>query len=290
MMDRNKKRLLYGIYILAVAVFFMYYLFPSDIVTDFVTSRFNRVNPDINIAVDHVALTFPPGLKLHDPHVYYMNTEVLKTDHLKIVPSILSLFRSKIIFFFKGSAFGGFLEGRGEFDKNGPGRHVVIAVKFSGMNIKEISAVKHFAGRSFNGMLEGNFTYRNNGKFDRELEAGFIISDGELELLLPIINLKSIPFSQLETDISVENERLKVKRCIIKGDHLDGSISGLVNLKEPLGQSHLTLSGLIKPNPEFFAKLGKDLPSNLFPKRILSKRAVRIRIYGSLNEPRVFLD
>lgn len=290
MMNRNKNRLLYGVYVLAVAVFFIYFLFPSDTVATYVTSRFNSVNPDITLGLDHVGLSFPIGLRLHDARVYYLNTEVLRTDDLKIVPQFLSFFRSKIVFFFKGRAFGGILEGRGEFDKNRPDQHVVIAVKLSGMNIKAISAVKHFADRSFAGMLEGSFTYRKNEKLDRELEAEFIISDGEFELLLPMIKHKSIPFSKLETDISIKNERLKVKRCIIKGDQLDGSVSGIVNFKEPLDQSHLRLSGLIKPNPEFLAKLVKDLPSSLLPKKILSKKVVRIRIYGSLDEPRVFLN
>jgi type II secretion system protein N len=289
-MMNPKKRLLYGLYILVVAVFFLYYLFPSDIVANYVTSRFNRINSGINIAVDHASLAFPLGLKLHDASVFYLSTEVFKTDHLRIVPNFLSLFRSKIVFFFKCSAFGGILEGRGEFDKNRPDQHAVIAVKLSGMNIKEVSAVKYFIGRSITGLLEGNFTYRNSGKLDREWDAGFIISNGDLELLMPILKEKSIPFTKLETDITIKNERFNIKRCTISSDQLDGSISGIVNLKDPLGQSRLRLSGLIKPNPKFFEKLGKDLPLNLLPKNILSKKVVRIRIYGSLDEPRFFMN
>jgi type II secretion system protein N len=289
MMNR-KKQLLYGIYILAVAVLFLYALFPSDTVATYVASRFNGVNSDINIDIDRVSLAFPLGLNLHDASVYYLNTEVLKTDHLKIVPDFLSLFRSKIVFFFKGSAFKGRLEGRGEFDKNRPGQQAVIAVKLSGMNVKDIVAVKHFLGRRISGLLKGNFTYRNSGKLDRELDAGFIISDGELELLVPMLKQKSMPFTKVETNISIKNKRFHIKRCTITSNQLDGSISGLINLKDPLDQSLLRLSGLIKPKPEFIEKLGKDLPINLLPKRILSKKVVRIRIYGSLDQPRFFMN
>lgn len=289
MMNR-KKQLLYGIYILAVAVLFLYALFPSDTVATYVASRFNGVNSDINIDIDRVSLAFPLGLNLHDASVYYLNTEVLKTDHLKIVPDFLSLFRSKIVFFFKGSAFKGRLEGRGEFDKNRPGQQAVIAVKLSGMNVKDIVAVKHFLGRRISGLLKGNFTYRNSGKLDRELDAEFIISDGELELLVPMLKQKSMPFTKVETNISIKNKRFHIKRCTITSNQLDGSISGLINLKDPLDQSLLRLSGLIKPKPEFIEKLGKDLPINLLPKRILSKKVVRIRIYGSLDQPRFFMN
>jgi type II secretion system protein N len=286
----RKKRLLYGIYILAVAVLFLYYLFPSDTVATYVASRFNRINSDIHIAVDHASLAFPLGLKLRDTSVYYLNTEVFKTDHLKIVLNLLSLFRSETVFFFKGSAFKGTLEGRGEFDKNKPDQHTVITVKLSGLNIKEISAVKHFVGRNITGLLEGDLTYRSSGKSDKELDAGFIISDGELELLMPILKQKSIPFTKIETNITVKNERFNIKRCTIKSNQLDGSISGLVYLTEPLDRSRLRLSGLIKPSPEFIEKLGKDLPLNVLPKNILSKKVVRLRIYGSLDAPRFFMN
>jgi type II secretion system protein N len=122
------------------------------------------------------------------------------------------------------------------------------------------------------------------------LDAGFIISDGELELLMPILKQNSIPFTKIETNITVKNERFNIKRCTIKGDQLDGSISGLVYLTEPLDRSRLRLSGLIKPNSEFIEKLGKDLPLNLLPKNILSKKVVRLRIYGSLDAPRFFMN
>ncbi len=286
----RKKQLLYALYILSVAVFFLYVLFPSDTVANYVASRFNRVNSDVNINVDRVSLAFPLGLKLHDANVYYLNTKVLKTDYLKIVPSFLSLFRSKFVFFFKGSAFKGRLEGRGEFDKNKPGQQAVIALKLSGMDLKDMDAVKHFFGRSITGLLEGNLTYRNSGKSDRELDAGFTVSDGVLELLLPMLKGKSIHFTKIETNITIKNQRLNIKRCTIKSDQLDGSISGLVHLSQPLDQSRVRLSGLIRPKPEFFEKLGKELPVNLLPQKILSKKVVRVRVYGSLDQPRFFMN
>ena len=289
MMNR-KSQLLYGIYILAVTVFFLYILFPSDTVATYVTSRLNRVNSDINVDVDRVRLAFPLGLTLHDARVYYLGTEVLKTDNLKIVPSFLSLFRSRIVFFFTGSAFEGRLEGRGEFDKRKPDHQAVIAIKLAGIKIKDIAAVKHFLGRKVTGSLKGTVTYRNSGRSDRELDAGLVISDGELEILMPILKQKNIPFTELETNITIKNEKINIKRCTMKSDQLNGSISGIVNLNEPLSQSRLRLSGLIKPMPEFLEKLGKDLPANLLPQKILSKKVVRIRIYGSLDQPRFYMN
>jgi len=290
MMKNTPKWLLYSIYVLAAMVFFIYYLFPSDKVKNYVTSGFNNLNSNINIRIDHVSPAFPPGLKLYKVSFYHMDNTLIEFEQIKIVPNLLSLFRSKNIFFFKGGAYKGVLEGKGAFIKNRLEKNVVIEGKFSNINIKEIPAVKPFVGRNLTGILEGNFTYRNGGKLGGISEAKFIISDGNVELLTPVFKLKSVYFSKIEADMTMENKRVKVKRCIINASPMDGNVSGLINLREPFGQSYLRLLGVIKPNQEFLAELGKDFPTNLLPKEIFNKRVVRIRIYGTLDEPRFFLD
>ncbi len=290
MIKNTPKWLLYSIYVLAAIVFFIYYLFPSEKVKNYVTYRFGKLNSDINMSIDHVSPAFPLGLKFYKANFYHMDDALLETDQIKVIPNLLSLFRSKNIFFFKGRTYKGILEGKGEFIKNRADQNVIIEGKFSNINIKEISAVKQFIGRHLTGILEGNFIYRNDGKSGGTLGARFIISDGKIELLTPIFKLEDISFSKIEAGMTMENQRLKVKRCIIKASPMDGNVSGLINLRQPLGQSYLRLLGVIKPNQEFLAELGKDLPTNLLPKDIFSKRVVRIRIYGTLDEPRFFLD
>lgn len=290
MMKNTPKWLLYSIYILVALVFFIYYLFPSDRVKNYLTSGFNKYNADIKISINHVSPAFPFGLKLYNVYFYHMDNALLETKQIKIVPNLLSIFRSKIIFFFKGNVFEGILEGKGEFVKNRPGQKVIVEGKFSNVNLKKISAVKQFVGRNLTGILEGNFTYQNNEKSGENFGTSFTISNGEIELLSPVFRIENVSFSRIDTEMTMENQRLKVKRCIIKARSLDGNVSGLINLRKPFGQSYLRLLGVIKPNPEFIAELGKDLPINLLPNDIVSKRVVRIRIYGTVEEPRFFMD
>jgi type II secretion system protein N len=290
MMKNPPKWLLYSIYVLTVVVFFIYYLFPSNKIKNYLTSGVNRFNPNINISVDHISPVFPLGLKLYKVNFYQMDSTLLETDQIKVVPSFLSLFRSKIIFFFKGRAYSGFFEGKGEFVKNRPEQPVVIDGKFSNIHIKEVQAVKQFIRRRLTGILEGNFTYRNSGKLGETSEIKFIISDGEVELLQPVFKLENISFSKIEAEITAGNHRLKIKRCMINASPMDGNVSGLINLRQPLGQSYLRLLSVIKPNQEFLAELGKDLPTNLLPKELFSKKVVRIRIWGTVDDPHFFID
>jgi type II secretion system protein N len=166
----------------------------------------------------------------------------------------------------------------------------MIDGKLSGIRIKKISAIKDFIGRNISGVLDGNFTYRNQKESGDNLKAELIISNGQLELLTPLFQLESLPFKTITAELAMKNMNLQIKKCIIHGDQMDGSISGSVTLKNPPGQSYLKLAGTIKPHPLFLEELGNDLSANLLPKKIFGKNGIHIRIYGTLDNPRFFLN
>jgi type II secretion system protein N len=287
-MYNSRKWLPYFLFILTVTAFFIYYLFPSDKVKNYITFNLNKTYPGIKIAIDHVKPAFPPGLKLYNVNFYHRHDFLFRAEQIRIAPGFLSLFRSKRIFFFKGRAYAGTLKGKGEFTKNRP--EVMIDGKLSGIRIKKISAIKDFIGRNISGVLDGNFTYRSQKESGDNLKAELIILNGQLELLTPLFQMENLPFKKITAELAMKNMNLQIKKCIITGDKMDGSISGSVTLKDTPGQSYLKLSGTIKPHPLFLEELGNDLPTNLLPKRIFGKNGVHIRIYGTLDKPRFFLN
>jgi len=289
-MNKTRKWLPHILYSMGAALFFIYYLFPSDTVKNIITSNFNTANPGVTIAIDHIAPSFPPGLKLNLVNLYYLDDPLFKAEQIKIAPKILSLFRSRVIFFFKGSAFKGSLKGRGEFSKNRPYQNFVVQGKVSGVQMGDVSAVKRYFGRSITGMLGGDFTWRSGGESGGSFGTKLVISDGEVELLTPVFNMERIPFRKIDADLTMIDRRLKIKRCDMEGASMNGSISGAVTLKEPPGDSYLKLSGVIKPNRSFLENLAKDIPANLLPEKIMENGVIRIRIYGTLDKPRFFLN
>ena len=287
-MNNTRKWLPYFLFILGLTAFFIYFLFPSDKMKKFITVQVNKTYPGITISVDRVKPAFPPGLRLYDVNFYHTHDSLFRMEQIKIAPGLLSLFRSKIIFFFNASAYTGILEGRGELTKNRP--EIMVDGKLSGIQIKEISAIKNIMGRNLSGVLDGNFTYRNKKESGNDLKAQLIISNGQLELLTPLLQLESLAFKKITAELAMKNMNLNIKKCIITGDQMDGSISGSVILKNTPGQRYLKLSGTIQPHPLFTEKLGNDLPANLLPKKIFGKNGVNIRIYGTLDNPRLFLN
>jgi type II secretion system protein N len=287
-MKTSRKWLPYFLFILVVTGFFIYYLFPSDKIKSLIIFNLNKTYPDINIAIDHIKPAFPPGLMLYNVNFYHTHYPLFTVKQIKIAPRFLSLFRSKIIFFFKGRAYTGIFEGKGEFTKNRP--EVMIDGKLSGIRIKEITTIKDVMGRNMSGVLNGKFTYRNKKEYGDNIKAELVISDGQLDLAEPLLQMESIPFKKITADLVMKNMNLQIKKCIINGDQIDGRISGSVTFKNIPGQSYLKLSGRIQPRPLLIKKLGNDLSENLLSKKIFGKNGMHIRVYGTLDNPRLFLN
>jgi len=285
LMKNTRKWLPYLLFFIAVTVFFMYHLFPSNIVKNYITYNLNKIYPDINITIDYIKPAFSPGLRLYNVGFYHQNNSLLVAEQIKIAPGLLSLFSPKSTYFFKGRTYGGTIKGKGEVVKNEPARPVMIDAKISGIQAKDIPAIQNLTGRKISGMLDGNFIYSNDNRSGENLSAKFIISDCEIKLLTPVFMLESATFSKIEADLTMKNRKLQVKQCIIKGNQMDGFISGTITLKKPLVKSVLNLAGTIKPHQPFLEKLGKDLPANLLPKKIFDKNGFSIRLYGRLDKP-----
>jgi len=291
-MNNFKKRLLYFIYIIVVIVLFIYYLFPSDAVKKYVAVEFNKLHPDFNISINSIKPVFPPGLRLYNVKIYNVNNLLFEAEQITITPVLLSLLSAKPAFAFKGKAYDGFLEGNGTLIKKtgtkNPnikdmnGRKIEVKTKLYGINIKNISAIQRLVEREITGILDGLFSF-NSSESTGTLMADINISDCEIELLLPLFNLNSIAFTDIKTKAVINNKKIQINECIIKGKQADGRIYGSVNLKNPFGQSVLNLTGNIKPHRLLIENL-----QNIFPVKSLMKTgedSLPVRLYGTIGQP-----
>ena len=296
-MNNFKKQMLYFIYIIVVIVLFTYYLFPSDAVKKYVAVEFNKLHPDFNISINFIKPVFPPGLRLYNVTIYNVNNLLFEAEQITITPVLLSLFSAKPSFSFKGKAYEGFLEGNGTLikktgtknpDIKDPNRKdinkqkIIVKTKLYGMNIKNISAIQRLAEREITGILDGLFSF-NSSESTGTLMADINISDCEIELLPPLSNLKSISFTNIKTKAVINNKKIQINECIIKGKQADGKISGSVNLKNPFEQSVINLTGNIKPHQLLIENL-----QHIFPVKSLiqtGKVGIPIRLYGTIEQP-----
>jgi type II secretion system protein N len=286
-MSNIRKGFLYAAYILVATIFFAYYLFPSDAAKKYISENLTATHPELNITIDRVTPAFPPGLRLQAINFYQRDALLLEVEQIKIVPGYLSLFSPVIDFAFKGRAYAGLLEGRGNITKNRAARQIMTGARFSGIQIEKIAAIQDLAGLKISGLLEGKAEYNFSQKSSGNLSAQLALSDCEIGLKAPIFNLETFSFSKIETEIALNYHELKIKKTIIKGSQMDGTLAGFVTLKNPVNKSVLNISGRVTPQPQLFSKLGSILPGN---KKMSGKKGFSVKLGGTLDKPEISIQ
>jgi type II secretion system protein N len=286
-MNNIKIGFLYIAYILSVMTFFLFYLFPTETVKKYISFTLTRTHPALNVTMEKITPAFPPGVKFQAVEFYHRNALLLKAEQIKIAPYFLSFFGSAFKFAFKARAYKGTLTGQGEFASKQPDSRVAVDARLTGIQIKEISAIRDLTGRKITGLLNGKVTYDKNGRSDGNLSAGLTLSDCMIELLTPVFDLENVSFGKIEADVALSNQTLRLKQCVFAGGQMDGTISGLISLKTPLRESVINLSGKMTPHPLLLANVSKVFPGN---KNKLKQNSLPIRLGGTFDRPAFFFQ
>jgi type II secretion system protein N len=281
-MSNFRKGIFYAAYVLATTFFFVYFLFPSDAVKQYVSNRVSVTYPELDIDIDRISPAFPPGLKFRVIRLQFQNDLQLNIDQIKIVPGLLSLLGSKVNFTFKARAYAGLIKVKGAMTKSRTAPQTTIDARLSDIRIKEVSALQELVGRKISGRLDGKVKYDVTIKSGENLDAQLSLTDSELVLLTPVFNLDKFSFSKIEADIHGDFQKLIIKKCDFKGSQFNGTFSGFVNTKSPVNKSVLNLSGTVAVQKAFLAKLDSVFPG--YTKS--AERGINVKFSGTLEEPK----
>lgn len=287
-MNNSRKYSLYVTYAIVVGVLFIYLLFPGEKVKDYLAFHLNETHPDLSLSIDRIRPDFPPGIRTNGVSLYYRNSEVLGIEWASIAPKLLSLLGKKTTYAFIGRTLDGEFNGEAAIlnDKDGP--RFEIEGDFDNFQISRIPALQHFSERKMTGRLSGNVIYKGKGALGTT-RINVTLSDGELELTTPVLNLDSIAFKTLEADLVLTGERLQVKTCEITGEQMEGNLSGTIHLKKPFKESTIQLRGRLKPQPAFLSDIKKIIPEALLPRKLTGRNGFPVTLNGTLEEPAFLL-
>ncbi|RPJ82545.1 MAG: type II secretion system protein GspN, partial [Deltaproteobacteria bacterium] len=114
-MGKTNTRLLYAAYIIGVSIFFLYYLFPSKVFSDYLKSKIEQVAPDFSITIENVRPVFPIGLKFVNLSVENKGIPVFDAQRLTVTPGFLSLFTGRVAVDIDCEAYQGAIEATLDF-------------------------------------------------------------------------------------------------------------------------------------------------------------------------------
>jgi type II secretion system protein N len=278
-----KTRIAWAVYIICAALLFLYALFPSNLVKEYVAHLIRHAHPKLTLEIGRLKLGFPPGLKLYDVNVYHAGRAIADFENVKITPEILSLFRAEKHISFKGNGYGGNFKGDVDIIKNADNREIIIDADLTGIQVKQLEALSILTTHKISGNLDGTLTFTAKAP-RQELMGDLIMTDGKIELSRPVLAQKVLSFDSIETELAFSGRSLTIERCSLQGDQLDGEVVGSIKFGPHSSNGILNLSGTVRPHGAFLAQLGNHAPKLLANKNVQTQ-GVPFKINGSLGSP-----
>jgi len=287
-MRKTKQRFLYAAYVILVTLFFLYILFPSEVAKKYIISGLTRINPDFDITISKVKPDFPPGIKLYNVGAYYKGDSIFDAEKILLSPAILSFFAGRLSLDIGSSLYAGLIEAKVDFSwkKFLPEK---AYIRMDDIQIGEIIMLKNLIPHDLEGVLNGNITYEAGEAKNISVISDILLSEFGIEFLSPYYSLETLSLKNIEADLELNGNQLKVNRFTNTGGDADGSLSGSVLIRNVIGRSVLNLKGSVRPNLVFIEKLGKKNPVvKVFFKKSSGNRDIPIHIQGTLERPRFF--
>lgn len=283
-MKPSKTTLLYTGYIIGITLFFLWYLFPSDTLKDYLAYRLSQGDPAVKVTIGRINPVLPPGIKLHEVDVTHRNMLVLGIKSLKVMPGLASLISGPIAVNFKGDIYEGTLSGRAEMnDLKGAG--LKIDGKIAGVQVQRISALQQWSAHEIAGDLGGNFVY-STAKSAPELTGKLVLSACRLELADALFNQDTFEFKKIDADLVLQNQNLIINGLNATGNQMDLKLTGRIRInKTNSAKNVLNLTGSVIPHHVFLAKIEKDIPVSLLRNKKSGQTAIDFRINGTLENP-----
>jgi len=284
-MKPTKKALRYTAYIISLTVFFLYWLFPSDAVRDYVIYKMTQGNPGLSVTIERVSPVLPPGIKLHDVGIAHNNRALIDLESVKITPGLLSFFSNRKTARFKGRVNAGTLNGWAETDSRNDQGAEKIEGTLSGIQVQKIPALRHLSAYKISGNLGGDFMIGGGTGSNRSMTGKLALSDCRIDFDQPIIGQSSLGFKNINADLVLNKGTLVIKKFSARGNQLNADISGTIALNRGGSRNALNLSGSVTPHHGFLANIENSIPTDLLQQKKAGKTTISFKIGGTVEDP-----
>ncbi|MDJ0815821.1 MAG: type II secretion system protein GspN [Desulfobacterales bacterium] len=289
-MKPSKRTLLYTAYIIGITLFFLWYLFPSEMLKNYLANRLSRGNPDVVVRIDRISPVLPPGINLHDVDISHQEMALIEFQSLKVMPGLSSLLGDVTKINFKGHLYDGKLSGRAEIDSAADGSGLKVDGRVDGIEVQQISILQELSEHDISGGLRGNFEF-STGKTSPLLSGNLSVDNCRLELLAAVFNQSTFEFKNVDAKLALQNQTLVVNGFNATGNQLDIKVAGRISFKssDP-SKNRLNLTGTVTPHHKFLANMEKEFPVDFLRNKKSGKTAIPFKIAGSLDDPEFSLN
>ena len=291
--SKHRRWFGYPIYCIVLIVVLLYYRFPSEAFRDYVQITANNLNTPFSLSVHHIKPWPPFWLKLGKTELTLKNEPsitLFKADGLLVKPRAWAILQGDSKYCFECLAYRGDIEGCIDFKSDNIKTSLFTAeMEAKNIQISDHHNLKDLIGRNASGTLYGTIKYGGEHKnlIKGFGEADLKLLDGEIEFLVPLLNLESIKYNEIKIDMVLKEKRINLTHFELKGPMLKSMISGTISLKEKIGESTLDLKGIIEPHAELFKNSSNLSETVMLLKQRLKKGTLPFTVRGTLDKPRI---
>ncbi|RLB87263.1 MAG: type II secretion system protein GspN [Deltaproteobacteria bacterium] len=292
LISKHKKWFGYAIFALVLTLALLYYRFPSDALRHYLEATAQKANPLLSLSIDHIKLQLPVGLRFERSKLVLRDEPekaIFSSNSLLVKPLLASLFQGELGCSFNCRAYNGNLKGRIYLNRDRKGNSIETELQLSNIQLDDYDYLSDLIERDIGGSLNGTISYK--GPCDLLMngsgKANLTLSDGRVEIVLPLFTLNSIDFDKMEIEMLLQKKKVNVTRLELKGKKLRGTLSGTIGLKKEIRKSTLDLQGTIEPFPAFFKSIAGIHDTIRFFKKRLKQGTFSFVIHGTMAEPRI---
>ena len=287
-MNKLIKWVLYSGYVIAVTLIFLYVLFPADAAVEYFSGYLAKHYPDYAVTADTVKPSFPPGLNLRAVSIAYQGDTWIELEKVCVRPHYLSVFSPSKKLLFTGKAYSGDLKGSMNVKKDEAAYQMTLAAELKGVRLEENEYLQTFSRRKIAGRLDSTIDFGRD-QAENSLNVTLHVADGEVGLTNPVFSINNLSFDKLEAELVVDRRSLKLKRCEVNGDQVEGDVTGVVLFRQPFERSRLEFKGNVIPQHLLMASLKKALPKSLLPSKKTGEKGFPVKLYGTIEKPKFSL-
>ena len=285
-MSRFKKYLVYSLCIFGATLLFLYILFPSDTVKDYIEYRAGSVAPGITCYMEDLSPGIPPGLLLSNIYILSEDESLIRFDTIRLSPAWRAFLSMESGIRMTGSAANGDIDGTVRVRRGGDNRMMIGDIRASSIDLQDLYALELFFPAAFSGTLSATARYetavQDIDRFEGSGHATISISGFRMDPDESILGLLDrLEFSTMEAEMTVENDRVQIDRLNLAGQQVSAQGSGTVTLRFPMEASRLNLEGTVELHPQMLSRFRP-----LLPQQYQRDGRIPVRITGTLDRPR----
>jgi len=283
----------YLFYTLVLLLLLLWVFFPKEPLRQLLVQYLNGAYPGLSWQVQSLSLPVSEGITVVGIKGYGAqdkNQPLVQTDSLVLWPHVAEMLRTRRpTAGYRLLLAQGVVTGILQRDDGKAGLHIDGSIQ--GLQLTECPLLALLFQRNLQGVVSANFDgviEPSLGKISG-LEAKLRVDNGLLDLKRPILNHRSLPFSQISFTLHSNGATMQLEQGVVESELFSGRFTGEIQLGRDPAKSRLDIKGTLQPRPAFYKGMN-NTPVLESIRTQLESRPLPFLLSGNLNNPGIHFE